>query len=256
MRLPFVISIPHCSYLIPQEILPSVALTDREIQQYTDMGTREVFAHLPVRYALWGRWNRIVVDLNRDHRQGGPRGVLPSVDYYGREVYKRGCVPDETEVERRLNTYYWPYHNRLREATEDPEVKILFDCHSLTRIGPPEAPDHLKWRKDIVLGNNGDSQGRPNPFPGPITCPPDFIRMMKGVFEKSGFSVSINKPYSGGFITSHYGAHLVKQGKMAVQIEINEDLYMDPEGMRIQRDTLSELAVKLQGVFRGIARDL
>ena len=155
-----------------------MALTPREILESTDLGAREVFTQLPVTVALWSRWSRLVVDLNRDFRQVDPKGVVPEVDYYGRDIYKEDCRPEESEVKRRLKAYYWPYHNKLKEAIENPEIKVLFDCHSLENIGPPGAPDPLRWRKNIVLGNNGDPRGGPDPALGDITCPAETLQMM------------------------------------------------------------------------------
>jgi N-formylglutamate deformylase len=256
MRLPFAISVPHGSFIIPGDISPSIALTQREILESTDLGTREVFTQLPVNVALWSRWSRFVVDLNRDPDQRDPKGVVPEVDYHGRDIYKEDCRPAAAEVEKRLNQYYWPYHNRLREAVENPEIKILFDCHSLSPIGPPGAPDPLKWRKDFVLGNNGDLKGEADPSLGPITCPPGTLQALKETLRNAGFSVSINQPYSGGFITTHYGQRLMDEGKMAVQIEINQDLYVDGKNLNLDRYKLGDIANRLQEVFREIGRNI
>jgi N-formylglutamate deformylase len=256
MRLPFVISVPHCSYLIPEDLRPCLALTKREIIEATDMGTREIFTNLPVRVTLWSRWSRLVVDLNRSPQARDPKGVVPEIDYYRRCIYRDHYRPDQEEVERRLRLYYWPYHRRLREALQSPEVTALFDCHSLSKIGPPGAPDTLRWRKDIVLGNNGNPRGETEPSRGTITCPPESLQMMKGVFQKWGFSVSINRPYPGGYIIAHYGTDLVRQGKMAVQIEINQDLYLDTEHLRLRSDGVADVSTRLHQVFREIARRL
>jgi len=256
MRLPFVVSVPHGSFKIPEDIRDSMALTQREILESTDLGAREVFTQLPVTVALWSRWSRLVVDLNRDFRQRDSKGVVPEVDYYGREIYQEACRPEKTEVERRLKAYYWPYHNRLKEAVENPGIKVLFDCHSLVRIGPPGAPDPLRWRKDIVLGNNGNHKGESDPALGDITCPAGTLQMIKEVFINAGFSVSVNQPYSGGFITTHYGLELIQQEKMAVQIEVNQDLYVDKESLQLDRDKLGQIANRLQQVFREIARKI
>jgi N-formylglutamate deformylase len=256
MRLPFVISVPHGSFQIPGDIRNSMALTQREILESTDLGAREVFTQLPVTVALWSRWSRLVVDLNRDSTQRDPKGVVPQIDYYGRDIYMEDTRPEESEVERRLKEYYWPYHNRLKEAINNPEIKILFDCHSLVPIGPSGAPDPLRWRKDIVLGNNGNPRGEPDPTLGDITCTVEAIQMLKEVFINGGFSVSVNQPYSGGFITTHYGLELVKKGKMSVQIEINQDLYVDKESLQLDRNRLGEISNRLQQIFRQIAREI
>ena len=41
---------------------------------------------------------------------------------------------------------------------------------------------------------------------------------MARAFEEEGFSVSLNDPYAGGYITAHYGALLARAGKIAVQM--------------------------------------
>jgi N-formylglutamate amidohydrolase len=256
MRFPFAISVPHCSYSIPREIRSSLALTQREILESTDMGARELFANLPVRVALWARWSRLVVDLNRDPTRHGVMGVVPLQDYHGRKVYRHDAVPDAEEVERRLKHYYWPYHHRLKEANDASEVSVLFDCHSLSGVGPSEAPDHLKWRKDITLGNNGGEEGEIRPGSGKTTCPKEALIMMKEVFNRYGFSVSLNSPYRGGYITLYYGERLAEKGKMAVQIEINQNLYLDGVRMRLRMDRVAEIANSFHRIFREIASKL
>jgi N-formylglutamate amidohydrolase len=80
--------------------------------------------------------------------------------------------------------------------------------------------------------------------------------MVKEVFINGGFSVSVNQPYSGGFITTHYGLELVKRGKMSLQIEINQDLYVDKESLQLDRNRLGEISNRLQQIFRHIAREI
>ena len=256
MKLPFAISVPHCSSLIHEDIRPSIALTDKEIRESTDLGTRELFTRLPVRATLMAQWSRLMVDLNRDPHQRDSRGVVPDEDYYGRRIFKENCRPGEEEVERRLRKYYRPYHNRLKAAIQGPDAKVLFDCHSLTRIGPPGAPDPQKMRKDIVLGNNGDHKGDVNSSLGETTCPMATLKMMREVFKGTGFSVSLNHPYSGGFITKHYGEGLVGKGKMAVQIEISQDLYLDDDSLFVCPDKLADISKRLDRVFKEIAGKL
>ena len=253
MRLPFAVSVPHSSYQIPEEISPTLVSTQRDIMEATDLGAREIFTSLPVMVALWSRWSRLVVDLNRDSKDRGPRGVVPLKDFNGRNVYKEDGLPEDEEIERRLKVYYWPYHYRLQEAIQNPEIKILFDCHSLAPMGPSGAPDSMKWRKDIVLANNGNSRGEKDPSLGEITCPSNTLHMMKQILNESGFSVSVNQPYSGGFITTHYGHELIERGKMAVQMEINQQLYVDDETRQVDRFRLGDAANRLQKVFREIA---
>ncbi len=245
MKLPFIISLPHCSDRIPKAARPAVLLSDEEIVESTDMGAKEIFGSLSAKVVLRARWSRIFVDLNRDVDQGGPRGVIPQIDYHGRPVYGAGLSPGKYEIERRLRGGYWPYHQRLTKALARPDTRGLIDCHSLNGVGPPGAPDRGKKRKDIVLSNNGDLRGDTVPFLGGITCPAKAMRRIKETFEKNGLSVAINDPYSGGFIIRHHGKEAINRGKFAFQIEINQDLFMDPLDRRIVGERLEEVRARI-----------
>jgi N-formylglutamate deformylase len=252
MKLPFLITLTHCSSRIPEDIRSALALTDEQIRMSADLGTWEIFGSMPVKGVLCSRWSRLVVDLNRSPHQRDPKGVIARVDYHGRKVYAAGRAPDEKATEQRLEKYYFPFHKRLRELLESPDIIGLFDCHSLNGIGPVGAPDPGKKRKDIVLGNNGDQSGNINPTLGRTTCPAEAIRSIKEAFQRVGFSVAINSPYAGGFIATHYGQEFRETGKIAVQIEINQDLYLDPICMRPIPEKLESVRWRVHQSFHEI----
>ena len=212
-----------------------------------------MFGSIPATKIIFARWNRLVVDLNRSPSLRGSRGVVSHVDYHGRSIYRSGCVPDEQEIERRLSTYYWPFHKSLVDSFEETDSIALFDCHSLNGIGPEEAPDPGKRRKDIILGNHGNESGNMNPGRGPITCPPKTLQLIKMAFERAGFSVSLNDPYPGGFITKYHGAQLIGNGKFAVQIEINQDLYLEHTTKRLSPQRIKEVKTRVLQSFHEIA---
>jgi N-formylglutamate deformylase len=253
MRLPFLITLPHCSNRIPERLRSVFALTDEQIRESADLGTKEIFGSIPTRAVLCAKWSRLVVDLNRGPHQRGPKGVIAQKDYHGRTVYSAGCIPDEAETQRRLKKYYFPFHKRVREVLERRDIIGLFDCHSLNATGPAEAPDPGKKRKDIVLGNNGDKRGNTRPALGRTTCPAQAIRSIKAAFERAHFSVDINYPYAGGFITTHYSQEFRDTGKMAVQIEINQDLYLDPTSMRPIPEKLERVKRRVLQSFQEVA---
>jgi len=229
MKLPFVITLPHCSGKIPERIRSSIMLTQKQTVEAIDLGTREIFGGMPAEMVLCAKWSRLVVDLNRPSEQRDAKGPVALVDYQGRSIYGPEAVPNENEIAQRLSVYYDPYHRRLENAIQINDLKGLLDCHSLNGIGPPEAPDTGKKRKDIILGNNGRPDGKKDPRRGEPTCGPAFLYYMKEIFEQADFSVSLNVPYAGGFIVTRYGPSLAARGKMALQIEINQDLYVAPE---------------------------
>lgn len=254
MRLPFVISVPHCSGRVPDRVKPALALSDAEIADSIDWGTREIFGFLEAGDVLCAQWSRVVVDLNRDPERRDFKGVMAQIDYSGRIIYHSGMVPDQKEIGDRLREYYWPYHDRLRDALALPYIIGLIDCHSLNGVGPSEAPDAGKKRKDIVLSNNGDHKGEMSPALGKTTCPVTILKLMKQTFLEAGFSVSINDPYSAGFITTHYGHAIADRGKFAVQIEVNQDLYMGQGTGEFLPAELVEITSKVRGCLEAFAR--
>ena len=185
MKLPFVISLPHCSGEIPKRIETGMVLTRAELLDAVDLGTREIFGCMPAERILCAEWSRLVVDLNRPPHQRDAKGPVALVNYHGRSVYGSDAIPDEEAIVQRLSTYYRPYHRLLDEAISKAQIKGLLDCHSLKSIGPPEAPDAGINRKDIILGNNGGPDGERNPLRGGL-----YLRT--GTFEtyKTGISNS------------------------------------------------------------------
>lgn len=256
MKLPFVISIPHCSSRVPEEIRHSMILNDSEIKESVDSGSREIFQSLPAEVVLSAQWSRLTIDLNRDPKRRDKKGVIAQVDYYGRSIYNSGFILDEKEIKQRLAKYYWPFHNSLRKAFERPHIKALFDCHSLNGVGPAEAPDVGKKRKDIILSNNGDKNGNSDGNRGTITCPSEYMLIMKKIFEKEGFSVSINDPYAGGFIMKNYGKKFAFNGKISVQVEINQDLCLASSSKHLSKDKVKNIKNRVLQVFLEIAGKL
>lgn len=253
---PFIVSIPHSSHRIPEEMRPSMALTEQEIWDSVDIGTEEIFGTLPAEVVLRAAWSRLVVDLNRDPGRRYNKGVVAKTDYHGRLIHRPGAFPDESEVRRLIRLYHRPFHKKLAAALQDPSIRAVFDCHSLNGVGPADAPDAGKRRKDIILGNNGDAQGNPAPDRGKPTCPPEVLHFMKRSFLEAGFSVSINDPYAGGFITTHYGGKYGDRGKFSIQIEINQELYRDQGSHRANMEKTEAVRTRVHAAFHEIAKNL
>jgi N-formylglutamate deformylase len=231
MILPVALSIPHCGTEIPPDIQQDLALSPDEIAESEDLGTREVFTGMPVLATQVARWSRLVVDLNRSADDLSPKGVIARKDYFGRKVFKPGFEPNQQESRRRVQLFHQPFHEKLIENLANPAIRLLLDCHSMDAVGPADAPDPEQRRAHISLGNNGGLDGGEAGSPsGQTTCPAGLLRDFASALESQGLSVSLNRPYSGGFITRHYGAILRKQGKSAMQIELNKDLVLSSEG--------------------------
>ena len=230
--LPFVISLPHCGTLIPTDLRKTIALTDTQIADSVDLGTREIFGGLPVLGVVAAEYNRLVVDLNRAPDNRGERGVVCGQDYHGRPVYHATARPTDSQIQSRVELFHRPFHALLERRLEMPGVHGLLDCHSLSAVGPPQAPDTGRTRRDIILSNNGDSRGNDLDPVERATC--DVRTMQSGVnaFQAQGFTVAVNHPYRGAYIVKEYGRRLRREDRFAIQIEINQKQFV-PSGSAI-----------------------
>lgn len=143
-------------------------------------------------------------------------GTLPRTVGEGLNIYK-GPI-DFHEALTRIETVYRPYHRALGslldEALDVTGIALLVDCHSM----PSSAVNHMRASHgspvDFVLGDRFGS-----------ACNPDITTIVETCLSQAGFTVSRNKPYSGGFFTEHHGRP--RLGRHALQIEVNRRLYMD-----------------------------
>lgn len=250
MTSAFLISLPHCSSKIPDELSVKFALNKYQILESEDFGTKEIFSDLSIP-AIQAQFSRLVVDLNRNSDNKDAKGVVAKTDYNGRQIYKSGQYPDLLAIDRLIDTYYRPYHNTLEKAFARPEIKFLFDCHSLEGIGPKDAPDAGSPRKDIILSNNGDTKGNFDPALGPVSCSKEKVLLIKSICEAAGFCVSINHPYRGGFVTVHYGQKY--PDKDVLQIELNQDLFMNPDGNTADHGKIKMIRNKFIGIFKELS---
>ncbi len=227
-RYPFLVSVPHGGTRVPEEVRDQVALTQAELAYYSDPATRALYQfHDRVVSYVDTDISRMVVDLNRPPYHLPPRypdGVIKQRTVHGTSVYRDGDLPDIRIIHRLLMDHYFPYHARVDLLLDPDRIAFAMDCHSMLPHGPPAHRDAGKERPLICLGNNGDDQGEQRP--GSLsTCPAPWIRALAAAFrEEFGGSgnVTINRPFSGGFITN---AHFWHKGIPWVQIEVNRSLY-------------------------------
>lgn len=253
--LPFVLSLPHCSTAIAAEIVERLAVGDEEVARSADLCTGEIYVDLPVVAVVPAVCSRLVVDLNRAIDDQRPMGVIPQTDYGGNRVWKPGREPSAALRAQLIERYYQPFHTRLRNVLATTPCAGLIDCHSLEGIGPVNAPDRSQRRKDVTLGNLGDPQ-RSTSTRRATSCPGEILVFLAEAFRAEGFSVALNHPYSGGFITATYGPLLRRQGKWAIQVELNEDLYKQSDAYACDALKLSSIKMAMGEVLCRFADDL
>ena len=244
-RLALVCASPHSGQHYPPEFVAASRLDPLSLRRSEDSFVEEIFAAAPEEGAplLHALFPRAYVDPNREPFELDPTmfedrlpayantrsprvaaglGTIAKVVASGAPIYRDKLSFDEALT--RIKQHYWPYHTALRQLIDQTKARfgycILVDCHSMPSCGAPldEATDLSEV--DIVLG---DAHGR--------ACAAPVTRAAETCLAALGYKVVRNQPYSGGFVTRHYGRP--GSGVHALQIEINRQLYMDE--CRIER---------------------
>ena len=242
--LPLVVASPHSGRHYPPDFVAAARLDRLALRRSEDGFVDELFAHAPGLGAplLRANFPRAYVDANREPFELDPRmfadplptyantrsarvaaglGTIARVVANGADIYAGKLRLAEAMY--RIRNYYWPYHNALRDLIATTRERfggcILLDCHSMPSVGGPMDHDPGDNRVDFVVG---DCHG--------TACSPRVSRTIERSLRDLGYHVTRNAPYSGGFVTRHYGRP--EQGVHAVQLEINRGLYMDEVQVR------------------------
>ncbi len=249
-EIPVVFASPHSGRAYPAAFLAAARLDPLALRQSEDGFVDELFAPAPAHGAplLAATFPRAYCDPNRERweldpemfaeplppwvnsasaRVGAGLGTIPRVVASGETIYRDKL--SFAEARARVRDCWEPFHAALAGLIDDTRARfgscLLIDCHSMP------APQALSARRaDFVLG---DAHG--------TTCDPAIVRLVEQVLSGLGYRVRRNDPYSGGYITRHYGRP--RENTHALQIEIARDLYMReqrmerlPEFARLQRD--------------------
>lgn len=219
---PLVISIPHLGTIIPDDIIGSyndealqVADTDWYLDRIyafaSDLGATVIAANI----------SRYVVDLNRPSTGESlypgmvTTSLCPLETFRGDELYRSGFTPDSQDVQRRIDTYWRPYHEALQQELARLRGRyanvLLWEAHSIASVLPRlfsgKLPDF----------NFGTSDGE--------SCNEQVIASAIHPVRNTNISWVLNGRFKGGFITRKYGAP--DHGVHAIQLEMSQSLYMD-----------------------------
>jgi N-formylglutamate amidohydrolase len=227
---PLVVEVPHAGLSVDATTLSTLLAPASALGRDADLFVDELFANAPSVGAalLIAHSSRYVVDLNRAETdvdalavEGGsarvsPHGLIWRTTTEGRSALS-GPLP-RAELERRLKTYYRPYHTELRHLLDARVRKfghaLLLCAHSMPSRGRDGHRDPGRERADVVPGSRGRTSAA-----GAL------IDLVDRTVREAGFSIAHDQPYRGGFSTGHYGRP--DEGVHAVQIELNRRLYMN-----------------------------
>jgi len=258
LQLPLIFNSPHSGRIYPSTFLEASRLDPLTLRRSEDAYVDELFSFAAVLGAplLHAHFPRAYLDVNREpyeldpilFRDGLPHyantqsvrvigglGTIARIVGESQEIYREPFAV-ETALER-IHGLYVPYHETLAalltEAKREFGFAIVIDCHSM-----PSSPQASKraCRADIVLGDRFGT-----------SCSSELTRLAAQSLESRGFSVALNKPYAGGYITEHYGRP--HKAQHVLQIEINRSLYMDETTFE-RSDRFDGLQNKLEAAIR------
>ncbi len=212
---PLLVSFPHTGTEIPPEVesqLVSPWLARKDADHWVDVlydFAREVGAST-VRTAL----SRTVIDVNRDPSGASlypgqtTTGLCPTDTFAGEPLYEAGREPDATEIARRHDAYYTPYHELLqfelqRLRAKHPRI-VLYDAHSILSRVPRLFEGELP---QFNIGTNGG-----------VTCDPTVTSAVERICDATGMTRVTNGRFRGGWITRHYAQP--RNGIHAIQMEL------------------------------------
>jgi N-formylglutamate amidohydrolase len=263
--LPLVFASPHSGTDYPGDFVAASRLDPLALRRSEDSFVDELFEAAPRLGAplLRAIFPRAFVDPNREPFELDPAmfedelpdyantrsprvaaglGTIARIVANGADIYA-GKLPF-AEALRRIQRYYWPYHRALARLVEDTKAAfgfcILVDCHSMPSVGGPMDRDSGRRRVDFVLG---DCHG--------TSCAAVVTDTVERGLDEAGYHVARNAPYSGGFVTRHYGRP--EEALHSLQIEVNRCLYMDEAEIR-RRPGLDRVAEDLQGIIAALGR--
>jgi N-formylglutamate deformylase len=157
-------------------------------------------------------------------------GVFPN-KIFGKTILK-SPLPFSYAIHM-LEHYYDPFHKSLNKQIMYLNNTFGFCYHIDLHTMPSKALLNFKKEPDIVLGDNFGK-----------SCSIGLINYFQNVFQENGFTVEVNNPYAGGFITRNYGNP--SKGVHTIQIEINRKIYMDENKLSLKdMNIIQEIFAKI-----------
>jgi N-formylglutamate deformylase len=227
---PVVVEIPHAGTLVDPESLATLAAPARSIGQDADLYVDQLYARAPEfgATALVAHVSRYVCDLNRGEgdvdglavqgapSRSSPHGLVWRSTTENQPALVAPLTPQE--LERRLETFYRPYHRAFAALVERKRAifgyAVVLCAHSMPSLGRVGHTDAGRERADVVPGSRGHTTASPLVIETPAT-----------LARELGWTVAHDDPYRGGYSTAAYGRPA--SDIHSVQVELARRLYMD-----------------------------
>ena len=230
-RSAVIVSCPHAGRYYPEDLVTAGSIGIEALRDLEDFAVDALLADLRQTNigGICSQIARAYIDVNRPEdaldqnmfdepvtAAKQSRKVLAGYGLLPRVTSARSPIHDRllsaAAANQRIEFAYRPYHDKLQEllgnATKSHGHYLLVDCHSM-----PATDQYNRNLPDIVLG---DCHGR--------TLAPYIGKQIDNFIRSNDFTIGWNAPYSGGYITSHYGK--ATSPGQSLQIEINRSLYL------------------------------
>ena len=251
-KVPIVISSPHSGTEFPdeiaaqynQELIKSPDDTDWFLDQLYQFAPDMGITFITARYSRW------VIDLNRTpnseplYNDGRIITELcPSTTFTGENIYLNQ-KPDQAEIQRRLDKYYWPYYQKIQSLLDDLKAEfghvLLYDAHSIRQEVKTIYPEKFP---DLILGTADEKSAHPQ-----------VIETAVDILGNDQYSFSHNYPFKGGHITRYFGKP--SENQHAIQLERCKTIYMNDSETEYAIDRSEKLQAVLKTLFSQLSQTL
>ena len=218
-----VFHIPHASTVIPEEYLKHFVLSSKELNEeilkMTDHYTDQLFEFdtkgqktlgFPVSRLLIDP-ERFVSDSDEIMSKVG-MGCIYEKTHKGQTLKEASKIRDEL-----VSRYYQPHHktftNMVDECLRLNPKCLIVDCHSFPKNPLPYELMQEPNRAEICIGTDS------------FHTPQELTEYFFKAFSDAGFSVAIDKPFSGSIVPMKFYQN--EKRVKSVMIEVRRDLYMN-----------------------------
>jgi predicted N-formylglutamate amidohydrolase len=188
-------------------------------------GVTRALADLLGAPAILSRFSRLVIDPNRG--EDDPTLIM--------RLYDGTIVPGnrhigEPERERRLETYYRPYHAAYTDLAARRADTIVVAIHSFTPRLNGRAP--RPWHVGILHARGDQRLSRP---------------LLDLLRAEPDLCVGENQPYAGHLPGDAIDRHALGPGRPNALIELRQDLIAGEDGQRAWAERLARLLERARG---------
>lgn len=196
----------HASNRVPDRLPVGLGLPASDMSRHIayDLGAKGVtraLAHALDAPALMSRFSRLVIDPNRG--EDDPTLIM--------RLYDGSIIPanrhvEEEDRERRLTSYYRPYHNAAADLVDARRDPVVISIHSFTPQLAARPP--RPWHVGVLYA--GDDR---------LAAP-----LMTHLRREPDLCVGDNEPYTGHLTGDTMERHAIDHGHLHVLIELRNDL--------------------------------